>query len=149
MTISSPRRALGSVPVSRGEVVFWPRTAQCSVLCFAVLISPLSRAAPLGEKGRSSTTRRASRRRPSTPGWPSYQLLVTRQQSELRGIGWYLTFFTEIEESQHSQKEILKHFHKEVCRVYSEKYLKPGEKMPNCPWWWNYVLIPARLKMFC
>ena len=38
----------------------------------------------------------------------------------------------EIDGSQHSQKEILKHFHKEVCRIYSEKYLKPGQKMPNC-----------------
>jgi len=39
----------------------------------------------------------------------------------------------ELDGSQHSQKEILKNFHQEVCRVYSEKYLKPGQKMPNCP----------------
>ena len=47
---------------------------------FPAWISPVSRPAPLAEKARSSTTRRAWRPRLCLPGWPSYQLLVARQQ---------------------------------------------------------------------
>lgn len=38
----------------------------------------------------------------------------------------------EVEGSQHSQKALLKDFKKEVCRIYTEKYLKPGQKIANC-----------------
>ena len=39
----------------------------------------------------------------------------------------------EIDESQMSQKAILKNLLKEVCAVYSSKYLTPREKLANCP----------------
>jgi len=39
----------------------------------------------------------------------------------------------EIDESQNSQKAILKNLLKEVCAVYSSKYLTPSEKLANCP----------------
>jgi len=39
----------------------------------------------------------------------------------------------EIDNSQHSQKAILKNFIGEICRLYSEKHLKPGQKIANCP----------------
>jgi len=39
----------------------------------------------------------------------------------------------EIDESQMSQKAILKNLKKEVCAVYSSKYLTPREKLANCP----------------
>jgi len=39
----------------------------------------------------------------------------------------------EIDESQGSQKAILKNLLKEVCAVYSSKYLTPVEKLANCP----------------
>ena len=38
----------------------------------------------------------------------------------------------EIESSQHNQKTILKAFDKEICRIFTEKYLKPGQKIANC-----------------
>ena len=38
----------------------------------------------------------------------------------------------EIDGSQHSQKTILKNFKGEVCRIYAEKYLQPGQKIANC-----------------
>jgi len=39
----------------------------------------------------------------------------------------------EIDGSQHSQKAILKDFTKEVCRIYTDKYLQPGQKIAKCP----------------
>jgi len=39
----------------------------------------------------------------------------------------------EIDESQNSQKAILKNLLKEVCAVYSSKYLTTSEKLANCP----------------
>jgi len=39
----------------------------------------------------------------------------------------------EIDGSQHRQEKILKDFIGEVCRIYSEKHLKPGQKIANCP----------------
>lgn len=39
----------------------------------------------------------------------------------------------EIDESQNSQKAILKNLLKEVCSVYTSKHLTPGEKLANCP----------------
>jgi len=39
----------------------------------------------------------------------------------------------EIEQSQDSQKAILKNLLKEVCKAYSKKYLSAGEKLVNCP----------------
>lgn len=39
----------------------------------------------------------------------------------------------EIDDSQNSQKAILKNLLKEVCAVYSSKYLTPSEKLANCP----------------
>lgn len=39
----------------------------------------------------------------------------------------------EIDDSQNSQKAILKNLLKEVCTAYSKKYLTPGEKLANCP----------------
>ena len=38
----------------------------------------------------------------------------------------------EIDGSQHSQKALLKNFKQEICRIYTEKYLEPGQKIPNC-----------------
>ena len=39
----------------------------------------------------------------------------------------------EIDDSQMSQKAILKNLLKEVCAVYASKYLSPGEKLASCP----------------
>jgi len=39
----------------------------------------------------------------------------------------------EIDDSQMSQKAILKNLLKEVCAVYTSKYLTPSEKLANCP----------------
>jgi len=39
----------------------------------------------------------------------------------------------EIDDSQNSQKAILKNLLKEVCAVYSSKYLTTSEKLANCP----------------
>lgn len=38
----------------------------------------------------------------------------------------------EIEGEQHSQKAILKSFMKEVCRIYEEKHLEPGQRLAKC-----------------
>ena len=38
----------------------------------------------------------------------------------------------EIDGAQHSQKAILKNFMKEVCRLYAEKHLEPGQKLARC-----------------
>jgi len=38
----------------------------------------------------------------------------------------------EVDGFQHSQKALLKDFKKEVCRIYTEKYLQPGQKVANC-----------------
>ena len=38
----------------------------------------------------------------------------------------------EIDGQQHSQKAILKNFMKEVCRLYAEKHLEPGQKLAKC-----------------
>jgi len=39
----------------------------------------------------------------------------------------------EIDGSQHKQGTILKDFIGEVCRIYTEKHLTPGQKIANCP----------------
>jgi len=39
----------------------------------------------------------------------------------------------EIDDSQNSQKAILKNLLKEVCAVYASKYLTSSEKLANCP----------------
>ena len=38
----------------------------------------------------------------------------------------------EIDGEQHSQKTILKSFMKEVCRIYEEKHLEPGQRLAKC-----------------
>ena len=60
----------------------------------------------------------------------------------------------EIDGSQHKQGTILKDFIGEICRIYTEKHLTPGQKIANCPWnnenSWDIVLrIDNLMKLLC
>ena len=63
---------------------------------------------------------------------PSVSFIPTIGLTDPSYAADFIYSLAEIEGSQHSQKAILKDFKKEVCRIYTEKYLRPGQKMANC-----------------